>query len=407
MIECSADPECGTEDPCSEGYCPSGGGGYCQFELSPEGTLCDDRNACTTGDACHEGVCMGAGGCDDGDSCTTDACVAGDCVNTPVVEGTPCDDGDLCTHGDTCTTGGCDSCTLACKGTPYGDLCTDDEPCTQDLCRGDGSCYYPPLVCDDGNSCTVDVCSEAAGSCYHSPLSDGTPCGDACTTQGVCMKGDCMGAPACPRCTMCEEGSGECLPKPDCCLANEDCGTEELCRTPDGMCDGEGTCETRPPACPMLWDPYCGCDGETHMNACTALNAGVSLQASGECGADTCDDGNPCTEDSGTPPSCYYEVLVGQTCDDHDACTSEDACDEDGRCRGPTLTECPNIDPCHPFGYCHGETGECSYPLDPSICDDEDPCTIDVCTVDVDQPSCSYEPAPAGMPCDDWSLSDV
>jgi hypothetical protein len=54
----------------------------------PDGTPCEDGNACTTGDTCAGGVCgAGAGtlSCDDGSGCTTDTCYpASGCVHTPV-----------------------------------------------------------------------------------------------------------------------------------------------------------------------------------------------------------------------------------------------------------------------------------------------------------------------------------
>ncbi|HET8521954.1 MAG TPA: hypothetical protein VFL82_01900, partial [Thermomicrobiales bacterium] len=53
--------------------------------------------------------------CDDGDPCTIDTCVAGQCVNTPIV-------------------------------------CDDSNPCTDDACVG-GECVYTPVPgrpCDDG-----------------------------------------------------------------------------------------------------------------------------------------------------------------------------------------------------------------------------------------------------------------
>ncbi len=91
-----------------------------------------------------------ATGCDDGDPCTTDTCVNGTCVNTPI----NCDDEDPCTT-DTCVNG-------TCVNTPIN--CDDEDPCTIDSCV-DGECVHIPKDCDDGDPCTIDTCVD--GECVH------------------------------------------------------------------------------------------------------------------------------------------------------------------------------------------------------------------------------------------------
>jgi len=54
-----------------------------------EGALCDDGNACTTGEVCAAGLCTGGGtvGCDDGIACTSDTCLpTSGCVHTAAHE---------------------------------------------------------------------------------------------------------------------------------------------------------------------------------------------------------------------------------------------------------------------------------------------------------------------------------
>jgi len=48
------------------------------------------------------------------------------------------------------------------------------------LCEGIG--------CDDDNDCTEDTCDPADGTCDHTPVEDGTACGDG---AGTCLAGFC------------------------------------------------------------------------------------------------------------------------------------------------------------------------------------------------------------------------
>lgn len=72
----------GADPQCNDASCDATLG--CVVKPKPDGTGCEDRNACTIEDVCSAGVCVGAPlDCDDGNVCTDDTCdpVIG-CVHT-------------------------------------------------------------------------------------------------------------------------------------------------------------------------------------------------------------------------------------------------------------------------------------------------------------------------------------
>ena len=77
-----------------------------------DGTTCNDGNACTFGETCQGGVCAGGSTtvCAPLDSChlagTCDPQTHA-CTNPPKPNGSPCDDGNACTQTDTCRAGVC------------------------------------------------------------------------------------------------------------------------------------------------------------------------------------------------------------------------------------------------------------------------------------------------------------
>jgi RHS repeat-associated protein len=95
--------------------------------------------------------------CDDGNPCTSDACVAGVCTHTPVPNGAACSDGNACTQTDSCQAGACsgsspvvctplDICHLAGTCDPSTGVCSNPlKPgCTPGL-PPDPSAIAPPL----------------------------------------------------------------------------------------------------------------------------------------------------------------------------------------------------------------------------------------------------------------------
>jgi Kazal-type serine protease inhibitor domain len=65
------------------------------------------------------------------------------------------------------------------------------------------------------------------------------------------------------------------------------CGPNEFCDFPQtancGRADAPGKCATRPQFCAQVFQPVCGCDGQTYSNACVARSHGVSPELNTAC----------------------------------------------------------------------------------------------------------------------------
>ena len=94
----------------------------------------------------------------------------------------------------------------------------------------------------------------------------GNACMAGCAGVKVAYKGEC-------------EESG--------CTSNGDCPSKGQFCEQDGACGSAGTCETRPQLCLDVYDPVCGCDGNTYGNGCYAHSAGVSIAGDDTCGITT------------------------------------------------------------------------------------------------------------------------
>lgn len=105
------------------------------------------------------------------------------------------------------------------------------------------------------------------------------------------------------------------------------CPKSEFCMFRPGECevaDKQGQCIPIPDACPLIYEPVCGCDGETYGNACEAAAAQVSIDHVGPC-ADTCGGilGEACPEGQ----FCQFRPERCNVSDDQGTCRSiPDAC---------------------------------------------------------------------------------
>jgi len=172
------------------------------------------------------GLARRAPACDDGNGCTDDTFdrVAGRCLHPS--RGGPCDDGNACTRDDHCDTN------ASCRGTAV--TCNDGDTCTLDLCDPLAGCRFPPDTtrCDDGDPCTRNVCDRTNG-CAHPPSDDGTSCGPLdCATAHLCVAGACR--------VLDVTGRSDGLP----CEDGDRCTEGDTCRA--GACETGERVDTEP-----------------------------------------------------------------------------------------------------------------------------------------------------------------
>ena len=277
--------DCDDGNPCTEDTCDPDLG--CLYTMNQ--AVCDDEDVCTTQDQCQLGKCIGSAplSCNDNNSCTDDTCdpEAG-CQFLP--NDAECSDNSECTTGDHCLEGLCvvtgiltckdenvctdDSCdpAVGCVFAANIAPCTDDTVCTVgDICQDKSCISGAPLVCNDSNLCTDDICDPIAGCVF---TANSAPCddNDLCTPFDQCLNNVCVGSGLidCDDLNLCTDDS--CLPDVGCvndantlpCDDNSECTTADACVDkqcaggPDLDCDDLNDCTTDD------CDPDTGC---THI----------------------------------------------------------------------------------------------------------------------------------------------
>ncbi len=244
------------------------------------GGACSDGNACTQTDTCQSGACTGANPviCTPLDQChDAGTCNPGNgiCSNPTKPNGSACNDGNACTQTDTCQAGSCtgsnpvvcaplnqchvagtcDTQTGLCSnpakpdGTACGDAgteCVNQDTCLAGACADNG--FKPSgTACGSGSSgaCdNADTC-DGSGSCQVNHVADGTACGDAgteCVNQDTCLAGACADNGFKPSGTACGSGSSGACDNADTCNGSGTCALNHL---PDGtFCDDANVCTT-------------------------------------------------------------------------------------------------------------------------------------------------------------------
>ena len=355
-----------------------------------------------------------------------------------------CSSSSECSSADACSTAVCNNNQCEYRTTVVCDRLSD--PCVEPVCQASsGICVAVPRIstvpipCDDGNRCTTnDVC--VSGQCKGIP-SDGTAfsCDDAnlCTSNDHCVAGECTGTPCRENpdpciTTICDASGCKEVPAP-----GTPCNDNNLCTEQD-VCDANGRCGGSPKVCTN--NEYCReytCDRGTGQCK-PSIISNVP-----------CSDGSPCTENDtcdsrgrciGTPMSCTgsnpclnYFCSAGQcttsvkstttTCNDGNSCTESDRCQPDATCAGTPKN-------CNDGKVCTTDTceeGTCVHRVAPdATCSDNDRCTTDVCNaltgscdstpmVCNDNKPCTRDTCengrcvftPTSAPCDDGDLCTV
>ncbi|MBM4355278.1 MAG: lamin tail domain-containing protein, partial [Deltaproteobacteria bacterium] len=220
--------------------------------------------------------------------------------------------------------------------------------------------YFTPVVCNDGNSCTLDTCGdEGEARCTHEPIQECCLFDVDCDDGNMCTNDVCK-----PETLACTHVS-----IPGCCNVTADCPLMSTCTVP--ACANHKCRYTVDPATP-------GC-----------------------CMADAdCKDINPCTIDycaqvAGTAyKTCHNKSPGGVQCCLNDVQCQDSQPETLDKCENYKCTHLPNPDFCNgpcadsdpcTQDVCNLATSLCSHtPIagcckEDAHCDDADPCTQDIC----------------------------
>jgi hypothetical protein len=157
----------------------------------------------------------------------------------------------------------------------------------------EGVCANGPCTtnddCNPGDYCNVGVGNcNGSGTCAEIPSHCVNVYVPVCGCDGQTYGNDCFAAQA----GVSVDYAGECATTS--CTSNQDCLSTQYCSTGAGACGGSGECVDRPIACPDIWDPVCGCDGQTYGNACEAAMSGINVDFAGVCPQPTCTSNFEC-----------------------------------------------------------------------------------------------------------------
>jgi hypothetical protein len=423
-----------TPEPSVTACDPASCTGLCMVYCS---LLCD----CGDGTIDEFETCDGsASGCGLDEVCgaprSTSQCMCiSTCGNGAVDPGEDCDGQDL--GGEECVSLGYTGGTLACKPD-----CTFDVSGCDPVTCGDGM-VGPGEVCDGAQlggvtcqslgfiggdlACSSDCTQFDTSACVLGACGDGVKCSDPdCTTgpgggpeecdDGNANSNDAACLPSC-RLARCGDGfvctAASCTTGPggggeECDDGNANNNDTCLGTCQEALCGDSIVCSA--PACtsgPGGGPEQCDETSICCLSTCSVRSCpddGQSCNAtSGCCHPDeTCEDGNPCTDDvCNLFSGCSHEPVTGccpvaQGCDDGNACTT-DSCDPVDGCLNVPIpgccqndAECDDGDPCTD-DRCNVASRQCVAEANSAPCDDGNACTTDdICS----EGSCVGGPSP-------------
>ncbi len=288
--------------------------------------------------------------CDDGNACTMDVCVEGECLSNLAIH---------CSGERKCFSSECNTQTGLCGWVPLaaGSLALPND----NLCNGIETCdglgnvvLGEHLCCGDDNPCTDKHCDPVLGCIVTVDTNNVCKQNFACFDSSVCnVHGKCV--PSQP--TNCSEIEAlvnnpcqyaVCNPLIDGCQMLHHPDYTENCPqlTPDNICDGRQVCMAG------------------HCATIDVLN---------------CNDGNVCTSTTCDPLHGCAPIPdnIGMSCNSPDACMYEAVCNATGECVGQ-IFDCSFMDTACTVGVCHSIEGilSCVRENKPNgtSCADSDPC---------------------------------
>ena len=410
---------CDDGNPCTWDGCDPELEGGCDHMFNEE--PCDDGNPCTGDDSCTKGTCAGTpiscacptGDCseyEDDDLCNgtlfcgtdlqckvdlativscpevDEPCKAqvcqpdtGKCIDVSINQGKPC-------AGSKCDADGFHAASYCLDGQcpeQVASACNDNNVCNGiETCDPLVGCKPgTPLLCDDGEVCTIDDCNAITG-CDYSQNNDDHVCATSyCDALTFYEEMTCFGG-SCPVSTTqeCDVDDGNVCTYPACddelgCVQANPAGSIECAvakceggdHYPAVNCDGMGTCPDQVPV-------DCNDANECTDDSCVEGSGCVHVNNTGLCGTSRCETGDFYPELYCSNGACPAQVL--KDCDDGNVCT-DDSCDEAAGCVNVNNTipcaaaKCEGSD-FHPEVSC--KDGACPQPV-PENCNDGNVCT--------------------------------